>query len=82
MRDFKTLDVRGVGLALQLEGTIQILLTPNGICYELCATREVILHAGQAFLFNTNMWQFAYRTIAESHANMTITFLQEIGWFN
>lgn len=83
MAETKTLDVRGMVLALQLEGIIQITLTPKEFCLDFCAGRDVLLKAGQALLFTTELWQFGYKTInINRDEDATATFLQEIEWFN
>lgn len=83
MQHYKMLDIRRVGLVMQLYGRIEILLKPINECVDFCQTHAIILDAGQALLFTTELWQFSYKLTGDNQRDTwTTTFIQEIDWFN
>lgn len=73
----KRLPVKDLVIVLQLNGQMSGRLTVQMDCKDLCSDQLFELNAGEALVFNAQMWNFYYRNIY-SHANLTITFIQEI----
>lgn len=83
MPEMKMLDLRGVILALQLDGRTEMLLQPKPICAGLCEPFEIALTAGKALLFPSDFWDFSYKPIESNNPDqiLSVTFVEEIEWF-
>ncbi|XP_055299919.1 uncharacterized protein LOC129567275 [Sitodiplosis mosellana] len=73
----KRLPVKDLVIVLQLNGQISGRLTTLRHCKDFCLDHNFELNAGEALVFNAQMWNFYYRNI-DLQANLTITFIQEI----
>lgn len=82
MNEMKILEMRGIVVVLQLNGSIEISLNPKEICWYICEAHRVVLNAGQALLYSSELWEFSYKAVKDTSTNgATATFLEEIEWF-
>lgn len=73
----KRLPLKDLVIVLQLSGQISGRLTVQKDCKDICSDQEFELNAGEALVFNAQMWNFYYRN-SKIQAIFTITFIQEI----
>lgn len=79
MANENRLPVKDLVFVFQLQGHVIGHLSAMKKCREFCEDQKFELHAGEALIFNAEMWNFYYRnTITELHSKSTITFIQEI----
>lgn len=77
----KSLPVKDLVFVFQLKGKLAGRLAVQKKCEFLCATQDFQLNAGEALIFNAEMWDFFYsNNTSESHAesSLAVTFIQEI----
>lgn len=73
----KQLPLTDLVVVHQLSGEISgRLIMPRG-CGDICSNLEFKLSAGEALMFNAQMWQLYYSS-TNLHSNLTITFIREI----
>lgn len=73
----KRLPLNDLAIVLQLSGKLKGRLTVPKECKTICSDLEFKLNAGEALVFNAQLWKFYYHNI-NLQANLTITFIQEI----
>lgn len=74
----KRLPVKDLVIVFQLSGTLTGRLGVHSDCKEFCSDQTFKLNAGESLVFNAQMWDFYYIHNIYSHANLTITKIQEI----
>lgn len=74
------LPVKDFVFVFQLRGKLIGRLLVQKKCEFLCASHDFQLNAGEALIFNAEMWDFYYnKNISEPHSkSLEITFIQEI----
>lgn len=76
----KRVPVKDLVFVFQLKGKLAGRLVVQKECSLFCFDQDFQLNAGEALIFNAEMWDFFYYNItSESHSkSLAITFIQEI----
>lgn len=76
----KRLPLKDLVFVLQLKGKLAGRLAVQKKCTFACADQDFRLNAGEALIFNAEMWDFSYHNITpESNSeSLAATFIQEI----
>lgn len=76
---FKFVDVQGMILVNQITGSVKVELRPRKPCDEECMDLEIELHANEALIFVTDLWQFFYSPLDRDDGT-AITFIAEFDY--
>lgn len=74
----KRLPVKDLVFVFQLNGKLIGRLVVRKECTSLCTNLDFQLNAGQALIFNAEMWDLTYQDITSNSKSLAVTFIQEI----
>lgn len=66
------LDLRGMVIIMQLQGSLEIVLTSKSDCQHDCNDFAAFLHEGESLILSMNMWNFAYYPSAGDQISATV----------
>lgn len=74
----KRLPIKDLVFVFQLKGKLAGRLVVQKRCSFLCVNQDFQLNTGEALIFNAEMWDFFYHSIATDSEPLAVTFIQEI----